>query len=312
MATQFAINEPDSFSSANQTYTPAENFVFNGLGLQSFEIILIPDDVLFGFDAIDFIGDHDYFDIPLPAHRSRPFLPWSYFGTVTVDVIANDGSPFDGVLTLYAGKSSTVVATGTSLGSGETFLQFDGGGTYSSYTLELQDNGNDQTGGYTIFVSVPNGRGPDVARYTPTTGNDTVTGNRGRDLLVGGGGNDTLIGREGHDVLIGGPGADTLQGGVTDPRSALSPDDNDLYVYVDATDTVIEQPGSGTDSAKSPSPLLPPPPPPRPPRASAAVASATQAASAKIMAAVLLFLDIVALLVFAAGATSAVRRRPRG
>jgi hypothetical protein len=119
MATQFAINEPDSFSSANQTYTPAENFVFNGLGLQSFEIILIPDDVLFGFDAIDFIGDHDYFDIPLPAHRSRPFLPWSFSGTVTVDVTATDGSPFDGVLTLYAGKSSTVVATGISLGAGK-------------------------------------------------------------------------------------------------------------------------------------------------------------------------------------------------
>ncbi|MFL5147521.1 MAG: hypothetical protein ACJ8DN_05195, partial [Microvirga sp.] len=94
MATQFAINEPDSFSSANQTYTPAENFVFNGLGLQSFEIILIPDDVLFGFDAIDFIGDHDYFDIPLPSHRNRPFdfFPLFYSGTVTVDVIANDGS----------------------------------------------------------------------------------------------------------------------------------------------------------------------------------------------------------------------------
>ncbi|MFL5119408.1 MAG: hypothetical protein ACJ8C8_02945 [Microvirga sp.] len=175
-------------------------------------------------------------------------MPWSFFGTVTIDVIANDGSPFDGVLTLYAGKSSTVVATGTSLGSGETFLQFNGASTYSSYTLELQDNGNDQTGGYTIFVNVPNGRGTDGARYTPTTGNDTVTGNGGRDLLVGGGGNDTLIGREGHDVLIGGPGADTLQGGVTDPRSALSPDDNDLYVYVDATDTVIEQPNSGIDT----------------------------------------------------------------
>ena len=40
MATQFAINEPDSFSSANQTYTPVENFVYNGLGLQSFEINL--------------------------------------------------------------------------------------------------------------------------------------------------------------------------------------------------------------------------------------------------------------------------------
>ena len=248
MATQFAINEPDSFSSANQTYTPVENFVYNGLGLQSFEINLIPDDVLFGFGAIDFIGDHDYFDIPLPALRSRPFLPWSFFGPVTIDVVANDGAPFDGVLTLYAGKSSTVVATGTSLGSGETFLQFDGGGTYSSYTLELQDNGNDQTGGYTIFVSVPNTRGPDVARYTPTTGNDTVTGNLGRDLLVGGGGNDTLIGREGHDVLIGGPGADTLQGGVAPGDPRYTPDDNDVYVYVDATDTVIEQPGSGTDT----------------------------------------------------------------
>jgi hypothetical protein len=78
MATQFAINEPDSFSSANQTYTPVENFVFNGLGLQSLEIFLIPDDVLFGFGAIDFIGDRDYFDIPLPAHRSRPFSPWSF------------------------------------------------------------------------------------------------------------------------------------------------------------------------------------------------------------------------------------------
>ena len=56
MATQFAINEPDSFSSANQTYTPVENFVLTGVGLQSFEIILIPDDVLFGFGAIDLSG----------------------------------------------------------------------------------------------------------------------------------------------------------------------------------------------------------------------------------------------------------------
>src|SRR5215213_5256037 len=204
MATQFAINEPDSFSSANQTYTSQEVQVYFGLDQpESFEIILIPDDVLFGFGAIDFIGDHDYFDIPLPSHRNRPFdfFPLFYSGTVTVDVIANDGSPFDGVLTLYAGKSSTVVATGSSLGSGETFLQFDGGGTYSSYTLELQDNGNDQTGGYTIFVSVPTSTGSvSVARYTPTTGNDTVTGNLGRDLLVGGGGNDTLSGLGGRDV----------------------------------------------------------------------------------------------------------------
>ena len=140
------------------------------------------------------------------------------------------------MLTLYPRfNSSDVVATGTSLGAGETFLQFDGGSSFSNsgYSLELQDNGNDQTGGYTIFVNVPGG-----PLYTPTGGNDTVTGTSGHDLLVGGGGNDTLIGLDGRDVLNGGPGADTLQGGA----------DNDLYVYIDATDTVVEQAGAGNDT----------------------------------------------------------------
>src|SRR5215213_6809159 len=195
MATQVAINEPDSFDSPNVTYLylPGSRPLFG--------LLQTPDDVVLGYGAIDFIGDHDYFDISLPSSIINSFGERAFFGTVTINVIANDGTPFDGVLTLYAGKSSTVVATGTSLGSGETFLQFDGGSTYSSYTLELQDNGNDQTGGYTIFVSVPTSTGSvSVARYTPTTGNDTVTGNLGRDLLVGGGGNDTLSGLGGRDV----------------------------------------------------------------------------------------------------------------
>src|SRR5215208_5255965 len=227
MATQFAINEPDSFNSPNVTYLylPGSRPLFG--------LLQTPDDVVLGYGAIDFIGDHDYFDISLPSSIINSFGERAFFGTVTINVIANDGTPFDGVLTLYAGKSSTVVATGTSLGSGETFLQFDGGSTYSSYTLDLQDNGNDQTGGYTIFVN--------VAReflYTPTAGSDAVTGNNNHNLLVGGGGNDTLIGLDGRDVLNGGPGADTLQGGA----------DNDLYIYIDATDTVVEQPGAGNDT----------------------------------------------------------------
>ena len=63
-----------------------------------------------------------------------------------------------------------VVATGTSLGAGETFLQFDGGSTFSNsgYTLELQDNGNDQTGGYTIFVNVARAA-PSIRRLVATT-----------------------------------------------------------------------------------------------------------------------------------------------
>ena len=48
----------------------------------------------------------------------------------------------------------------------------------------------------------------------------------------------TRFGLDGRDVLNGGPGADTLQGGA----------DNDLYIYIDATDTVVEQPGAGNDT----------------------------------------------------------------
>src|SRR5829696_8013639 len=151
MATQFAINEPDSSNSPNAAYLQ-----LRGSRAQGFRLLHSPDDVVFGYGAIDFIGDHDYFDIPLPSNIIDSFLIFS--GTVTINVIANDGTPFDGVLTLYPRfNSSDVVATGTSLGAGETFLQFNGGSSYSGYSLELQDNGNDQTGGYTIFVNVPGG-----------------------------------------------------------------------------------------------------------------------------------------------------------
>jgi Ca2+-binding RTX toxin-like protein len=253
MATQFAINEPDSFNSPNATYArlPGSEYV---------AYTLVPSDIMVGYGTIDYIGDRDYFNTPLPAFRTvvgvllingkthYTFGETVFYGTVTVNVVANNGSPFDGVLTLYAGDGSSVVATGTSLGSGETFLQFNGEGAHSEYTLELQENGNDQTGAYTIFVNVVGssrvptfdspGGAPSAPLYRPTTGDDVVTGGDTHDLLVGGGGNDVLSGLGGRDVLNGGPGADTLQGGA----------DDDLYVYIDATDTVVEQPGAGNDT----------------------------------------------------------------
>ena len=68
MPTQFAINEPDSSNSPNAAYLQVR-----GSRAQGFALLHSPDDVVFGYGAIDFIGDHDYFDIPLPAHRNRPF-----------------------------------------------------------------------------------------------------------------------------------------------------------------------------------------------------------------------------------------------
>jgi Ca2+-binding RTX toxin-like protein len=44
-------------------------------------------------------------------------------------------------------------------------------------------------------------------------GNDTINGNGGDDTLIGGEGNDTLNGGDGNDTLVGGVGNDLLQGG---------------------------------------------------------------------------------------------------
>lgn len=46
-----------------------------------------------------------------------------------------------------------------------------------------------------------------------TSGNDTLVGTNGSDVLEGGFGNDQLHGLNGHDTLIGGSGSDTLMGG---------------------------------------------------------------------------------------------------
>src|SRR5215204_7083994 len=72
MATQFAINEPDSSNSPNAPYLQ-----LRGSRAQGFRLLHSPDDVVFGYGAIDFIGDHDYFDIPLPANIIDSFLIFS-------------------------------------------------------------------------------------------------------------------------------------------------------------------------------------------------------------------------------------------
>ena len=48
------------------------------------------------------------------------------------------------------------------------------------------------------------------------TGNDTLSGGSGDDILLGGAGNDDLRGNNGRDLLIGGLGRDTLRGGSGD------------------------------------------------------------------------------------------------
>ncbi|WP_445247708.1 beta strand repeat-containing protein [Microcoleus sp. OTE_8_concoct_300] len=68
------------------------------------------------------------------------------------------------------------------------------------------------------------------------SGNDTLTGTEGNDILIGGRGNDSLIGNAGNDTLIGGNGKDFLVGSAG----------NDLLDGGNGDDTLTGGPGTDT------------------------------------------------------------------
>jgi Ca2+-binding RTX toxin-like protein len=69
------------------------------------------------------------------------------------------------------------------------------------------------------------------------TGNDTLTGGSGADMLFGQTGNDTLIGKGGTDFLFGGSENDVLTGG----------DGNDFVFGESGNDRMIWNPGDDSD-----------------------------------------------------------------
>jgi Ca2+-binding RTX toxin-like protein len=82
------------------------------------------------------------------------------------------------------------------------------------------------------------------------SGNDSLTGNGRKDVMIGfdgadsitgGGGNDKIIGKDGADVLDGGAGGDLLIGGLGD----------DTYILDDRGDRVTEKADEGFDCIES-------------------------------------------------------------
>ncbi|WP_420012036.1 Hint domain-containing protein [Tateyamaria sp.] len=69
-------------------------------------------------------------------------------------------------------------------------------------------------------------------------GDDVLDGGTGDDTLNGGGGNDSITGATGDDVIDGGAGNDTIDGGNGGQDIMSGGDDRDLFINVDAGETV--------------------------------------------------------------------------
>jgi Ca2+-binding RTX toxin-like protein len=124
--------------------------------------------------------------------------------------------PATGLLTIVADNSNNVIN-----------VENDGTGNIVVNGGAIPVNGGPATVANTVLIQVLGSPGDDQI----TVGNSLPSAH-----LFGAEGNDTLIGGSGSDLLVGGPGSDILIGG---PGSDL--------IYPDGGDTVIWNPGSGSD-----------------------------------------------------------------
>ncbi|MBA3943843.1 MAG: tandem-95 repeat protein [Herpetosiphonaceae bacterium] len=93
------------------------------------------------------------------------------------------------------------------------FIKFGGSGAKRTMTATASDG---QRGQATLTITVSDGSARSSLTVTVivgSSGNETLTGTNGPDLLFGLQGNDTLNGNGGNDLLCGGNGNDTLTGG---------------------------------------------------------------------------------------------------
>lgn len=148
----------------------------------------------------------------------------------------------DGVDTLEGGEGDDVYY----VDAGDTVIEGENGGLDIVYSTGSYQLGLNVEAVYLVGTGDFVGVGNDLSNWIyGGSGNDSLFGLRGDDVIDGGDGNDGLAGNEGNDWLRGGAGNDTLIGGEGVDR--LEGGSGDDVYYADSEDILVEGVGGGFD-----------------------------------------------------------------
>jgi Ca2+-binding RTX toxin-like protein len=149
------------------------------------------------------------------------------------------GDDLDNAVTISRNAAGLILINGGA-------VQVTGGQPTVANTSQMLVFG--QAGNDMLVLDESNGALP-PAQMFGGTGNDTLIGGSGGDLLFGQSGNDTLLGKGGSDLLFGGAGNDVLTGGDGDDQ-VFGEGGNDRMIWNPGDDTDLFEGGDGTDTAE--------------------------------------------------------------
>ena len=144
-------------------------------------------------------------------------------GQATSGIVSIFGDDLDNTITVSRDGAGNILSNG---------VPIPGATIANTVIVRVFGRGGDDT----ITFNQASGSLP-AAWLFGGSGNDTITGATGNDLIFGGTGNDTLLGKSGSDLIFGGAGNDTLTGG----------DENDQIFGEANDDRIIWNPGDDTD-----------------------------------------------------------------